>query len=126
MSPLGVALAAAALSARGTRPAPQLVSAVDTPVAGWVLLPTLQSPVTAFTEPESARLAASWQVPSGERWKILSNAINQQGRSVSWYAGGTLPGSSGMSLSVAVAIELDDIQLADRIGETILEAALHP
>ena len=58
VSPLQMALAAAAVSNGGTRPAPRIALAVDTPTQGWVILPALDQPTTALPK-EAADLAAS-------------------------------------------------------------------
>ncbi len=54
ISPTQLALAGAALSSSGVRPAVQVVSAVKSPEGDWQILPALDEPVLVFS-PDAAR-----------------------------------------------------------------------
>ena len=105
VSPLQMALAAAVLSNQGTRPSPLLVMAVDTPQAGWVVLPWLEEPVVVFT-PKAARSAAQQladaQLPL---WQTTACTFGAEGQSACWYLGGSLEGWPGTPLAMAVLLE---------------------
>jgi hypothetical protein len=42
---------------------------------------------------------------------------------VTWYAGGTLPDFAGRRLALAVLLEEGNAQLAETIGQSVLQAA---
>jgi cell division protein FtsW (lipid II flippase) len=141
-SPLQMALAAAALSAGGVRPAPRLVVAVDTPQAGWVVLPYLSEPAPVFTPP-AAEAAARALTADGRNgtgrdpasaplpaWQSLAHIPAIQGEQeganpgLTWFLAGTLPGWNGTPLALALVLEEDNPALAEEIGHAVLRAAL--
>lgn len=126
LSPLHASLAAAALSAGGTPPNPLLVLAVNTPTAGWVILPAPRERVQWFA-PETAHLLiaplAHSQVPI---WQRLARAPAGAGRVVTWYVGGTRPEWQGTPLGIAVLLEEDNPLAAEEIGQKVLMAAMFP
>lgn len=124
VSPLQMALAAAALTNDGIRPSPRLAISVATPHQGRVVLPaepSVQALVYRNLE-ESVSNLASTDLPT---WQSLgvSNAVDQQ---VSWYVGGTLPQWQGPPLAIALVLEDYDPWLARSIGQAVLRAALQP
>ncbi len=124
LSPLQMALAAAALTNQGQRPAPRLASAVHTPHQGWVVLPTT---------PSSAELKLSRSEDSLNRlagagspfWQTTARAHTAEGE-LTWFIGGTVPKLSGAPLAIALVLEEDNPQLANLIGTSVLEAAISP
>lgn len=118
-SPLQMALVAAALSNGGISPAAQLVLAVDTPQAGWVMLPALGQSKTVLNAFDANQMAAA--LTTEMFWQY---AITLPGdEAVTWYVGGTLPGWQGAPLVVAVLLEGADEDAATAIGRELLEAA---
>jgi hypothetical protein len=65
ISPLQAALAAAALSHSGIRPAPRLVMSVKTPMQGWVVLPALTASQLLPRKPWCSKAA---RIGSGAAW----------------------------------------------------------
>jgi hypothetical protein len=137
VSPLQMALAGAALSSGGTRPAARLVVAVDTPQAGWVVLPNLGAPAPVFTKgaADSAVQVLSGglenTLPGGAAsplpvWESLARGGPAvEGRpSVTWYLAGTLPAWNGTPVALALILEEDDPALAASIGQAVLRSAL--
>jgi hypothetical protein len=125
LSPLQVALSAAALSSAGTRPTPVLVGAVNTQQGGWVLLPNPGVPIQVLPGEAANQRAAEFAQADNRYWEYLTVSSPDQGISpVSWYVGGTLPASSGVPLALAVVIENEPVEQAKTIGREILGAAV--
>lgn len=124
LSPLQVAVAAAAISNGGIRPPARLVTAVNTPQAGWIVLPISQQP-RQLLSPASAAAAALRQAVAGERiWQKVESVKNPNGLSPTWYIAGTLPDWEGTPYIAVVLLEQSDAALAEQIGRKILETAM--
>lgn len=123
-SPLQIALAAAALSADGIRPAPLLVTAVNTPRDGWMILPALGNPGEALSSAYARTTADSLAVEGSFIWQYLAVAPNGPDRAVTWYLGGTLSSWNGQPLALALLLEVNEPSLAEEIGRTVIEAAM--
>jgi hypothetical protein len=109
-SPLQLSLLAAALSNGGIRPAPVLVHAVNTPLAGWVLLPTLEE-IQRFTSEESAlKVIDSLMITNLPIWQKVAVAAPSDSPAITWYLGGSLP-------------EEVNPTLAEDIGQSVLLSA---
>ncbi|NOY98891.1 MAG: FtsW/RodA/SpoVE family cell cycle protein [Chloroflexi bacterium] len=122
VSPLQMALAAAALSNGGTVPAPRIALAVNTPQSGWVILPALGKPLEAVSSQTAERTAQSLITAGKPYWQILSSTDS----SVTWLLTGTPPDWGGASLTLVVLLEEENHVLAESIGQGMLEAALGP
>jgi hypothetical protein len=123
LSPLQMVIAASALSNHGRIPAPRIALAVSTPQQGWVILPALGKPEQAI-DPATADQAANAFIASGQSiWEYVGQA-NQNGSTITWYLGGTLPDWQGTPLAVVVALEEENIYLARQIGRSLLTSSL--
>jgi len=127
VSSLQMALAGAALSAGGFRPAPVLVTAVNTPQEGWVILSAIDEPGKVLT-PETADLTARSMAAGGSPfWESTAisppNTDNQKATGI-WYLAGTLPEVKGTPLTLALLLEEENPELAIAIGQSVLQAAL--
>jgi len=122
VSPLQIALAAAALSNNGIRPAARIALAADTPQQGWVILPPLGEAVEALPGPfvRKTVLALADEKPY---WTYSSASNNT---ALTWYLAGTLPDWSGTPLALVVLLEEDNGPGAIQIGESLFELALKP
>ncbi len=123
VSPLQMALAAAALSNDGLRPGPRLAMAVDTPSQGWVVLPALSEPVQVYPAGATGVSLPMLTAPGQAAWQSSGQA-GTGGQPVCWYLSGTPPGWQGTPLAVAVLLEEDNPELAEHIGQSVLQAAL--
>lgn len=128
LSPLNLAVAAAAISAQGTRPLPLLVLDVRLPEAGWQSLVQYQPPQIIFSAraaQETMRLLAD---PVQLTWHTISIAAQADDAStpVTWFVGGTNVGWQGSPLALALVIEGDQPALALEIGAQVLQAAMQP
>jgi hypothetical protein len=125
ISPLQMVLAAATLSNDGVRPAPRLAMAVNTLAQGWVILPAFSEPVTVFPSTSTADTAQALMV-SGQPFWQWNARVTQGNQACSWSLGGTLPNGQGAPLAVVVLLEEINQNLAGRIGQTLLKAAIFP
>lgn len=126
VTPLQMALAAAALSNQGLRPVPRLAMAVNTPQQGWVILPTSDHPVQAIPIDQAESAALTLSVNNEPLWQSVGSAQNGPGKVVTWYIGGTLPGWKGAPIAAAVVLEESNPELARTIGQSLLEATQTP
>jgi cell division protein FtsW (lipid II flippase) len=125
ISPLQAALAAAAYSNDGVRPAPRLAMAVNTPSQGWVILPPLSAPVQALPA-GAVRLVAEERIVAGEPyWEWIGHDV-LNGSRLTWYLAGTLPDWQATPLVVVVLLEEENPSLATHLGRWLLEEAISP
>jgi hypothetical protein len=124
-----MSLAAAALSNQGERPVPRLVSAVNTPQAGWVILPSNEKAETIFS-PEAANAAAEQLViPGTPFWMSVArvpNGTDPEAPVFTWVTGGTTSAWPGSPLALAFVLEEDNPALAYDIGLQLLGATITP
>jgi hypothetical protein len=125
VSPLQVALAAAAFSNHGSIPAPRMATAVNTPNDGWVVLPALGTPFEALAAAAADEAAGSMIGDGQAYWAHRGSAESEESK-ITWFIGGTPPHWQASPLVVAVLLEEDDAQLAEEIGRELLSAAMNP
>lgn len=124
VSPLQMALAAAAISAGGSRPAPILAIAVETPHQGWVVLPSGKSG-QELARPIADQVAHDLAEPNASIWDVTATA-HRKDNAVSWYIGGTLPEWRSSPLAIAVVIEEKDPAFAREVGQALLSSVMNP
>jgi hypothetical protein len=122
VTPLQMALAAAALSNNGVRPAPELASAVLTMQQGWQLLQHPAGQETILAGSTNKALAA-FSAADAHYWQTVAQARTSQG-DISWYLGGTLPQWQGTPLALALVLEEPNPQLAQQIGQSLLSSSV--
>ena len=123
VSPLQMSLAAAALSNQGMSPTPSIASAVNTPEQGWVVLSVANQPIEVMQAEAANEAALSFIVEGKPFWSHIGRASSDHETVVTWLIAGTLPSWSGTPLVLVVTLEENNIHLAERIGENILDAA---
>lgn len=137
VSPLQMAIAAATLSNGGMRPAAHIALAVNTPQAGWVILPSPAATNTGLEREALIEGLGRYALPEQPFWGRTAYEITDpSAQTGSWnFIGGTLPNWTGTSIAVAVVLEPDDNQRADsrhlaaraqEIGILLLRAATTP
>ena len=125
-SPLQIALGTAAICAKGVVPAARLVLAVNTPQAGWVLLPSLEKPRQIIPAEATSKVVNRLAIPGQITWHSVVVEKNQPDQGISWFAGGTTPAWEGVPLAIAVVLEVENPILVKDIGEAVLQAAMLP
>ncbi len=124
VNPLEMALAAAALTEEGVRPAPQLVTAQQTPAGEWEHLPALGEEMRVFS-PQGARRAASLLAAAGHPWWMtVALAPASETETYTWVLAGTLPDEAGAPLSLALVLETEQPQEAQTMAGDVLRFAL--
>ena len=132
ISPLQMALAAAALSNGGERVVPRLAMAVDLPNSGWVMLPEAAKPDRVFLEKEANNTTNALADSELPIWRVVSTGDEGVGNSLdaktgySWYIGGTLPEWPGVPLAIAIVLEENDPQRVLEMGQSLLQSAMQP
>ena len=124
-SPLQMALASAALSNKGTIPAPELAIAVNTPNSGWVVLPALGKPVETNLPPGMDDKINSYVETGNNFWSHTAQAMDAESR-ITWFIAGTPTNWQSTPLVIVVLLERYDPGLAQRIGGKLLGAATNP
>jgi cell division protein FtsI/penicillin-binding protein 2 len=125
VSPLQVALAVSAVSAKGIRPAPRLAMAVKTPSQGWVVLPPLSQPVQVFSSNAAASATQELMMKNQPLWQ-WSGMAGSANKPFIWALAGTLPNWQGTPLAVVVLLEDTNQQWASFICQQMLLAAMQP
>lgn len=123
VSPLQMALAYAALSMDGVRPAPRITLAVDTPQSGWVVLSSLDSTHIATSEFAADATANQLTAPESLYWEATARALNGD-KTIVWHMAGTQPSWSGSPMTLVVLLEEDDPATAQQIGSVLMQQAL--
>src|SRR5215213_8419299 len=124
-SPLQVALASAALSNHGTIPTPRIAMAVNTPNAGWVVLPALGTPLEAIPAAAADKTAQTLIVDGESYWAHLGQAKSDESP-ITWFIAGTPPNWQASPMVVVVLLEEDNVRLAERIGKELIVDAMNP
>jgi cell division protein FtsW (lipid II flippase) len=124
VSPVQLALAAAALSGDGARPALRLAMSVDLPETGWMVLPPAGEAKQVYQPSAVDPAVESLRHPDLPVWESLAVAGGEEKGIVSWYLAGTLPAWTGTPLALVVALEAGDPQLAQAIGQELMRRAL--
>jgi cell division protein FtsW (lipid II flippase) len=125
VSPLQVALAAAALSNHGIIPAPRIATAVDTPHDGWVVLPALDTPFEALPAAAADETAVDLQIETQNYWGHTGEAESEESP-ITWFMAGTLPNWQATPMVVVVLLEEDITRLTRHIGHELLMDAMSP
>jgi len=126
VSPLQMALPAAALSREGLCPAgAQIASAVETPAQGWVVLPGPGEAVQCLPADGVERVTTALLGENKLFWEYGGNGVDKD-QPATWYLAGTLSNWSGTPLAVVIVVEENAPGLAAAIGRGILEKAIKP
>jgi peptidoglycan glycosyltransferase len=129
VSPLQMSLAAAALSNQGERPAPRLASAVNTPQAGWVILPAKEATKQLFSSDAAEAVTDQLAIPGTPFWLSVARAPNgtePEAPVFTWVTGGTTSVWQGSPMALDFVLEEDNPALAYQIGLQLLETAIEP
>jgi hypothetical protein len=126
LSPLQMALLAAALSADGNAPPPRLAVAVRTPSGDWDLLPPLDDSLEVIPSANANSVTAQLTIPDSPLWMAVSVSPAGEPDGTTWFIGGTNTDWQGTPLALALVLEDEAPLQAGEIGLKILNAALAP
>jgi cell division protein FtsW (lipid II flippase) len=124
ISPLQMALATAAITHSGVMPAPRLVLTVNTPDQGWVALPSA-SPATVLMDDKLIEITNMLRLEDIPAWSSLAQA-KENGKTYTWFIGGTLSDWRGAPLALVVVLEKDDPKQALTIGSELFSFIFQP
>jgi cell division protein FtsI/penicillin-binding protein 2 len=126
LSPLQMALAAAAISGNGSIPSPSLVTAVKTPDGEWT--PFTQTDMAQQALPASAasRLVQKYKLAERGLWGKTEVVQGASGLPLTWFLGGYTFEWGGAPLSIAVLLEEAEPTSAQEIGLAMLQAIAAP
>jgi hypothetical protein len=114
-----MALAAAALTADGQRPDPQILMGTFSPDAGWLEMPESTRRATLLAN--GARLAAeALASKSSQYWHATASARASE-NTIGWYIAGTLEQWQGEPLALAVVLEDGGPAAAAEVGQSLLD-----
>lgn len=123
VSPLQLALAAAALNPNGTIPAPLIVSSVRAP-DGWILLPGSSVPIQPALTTRTT-VSQLLQLPNLPAWGVTATAQSSPNL-VTWFLAGTMSDWQGSPITLALVIEGNEPAETQKIGTTLLQKMLLP
>jgi penicillin-binding protein A len=115
VSPLQMALVAAAIARHGQMPAPRLILQTQSPSGGWVSA-ALSPTVPILAGPDADAVIAL--MPNGLQATAITNS---GGQSLAWYLG--FAPSDEPKYVVVVLLEAGDPRAAKDIGDAVLQAA---
>jgi len=118
VSPLQMALAAAALSNQGFMPAPDLVIEVAPAEPGSVDMPAGQSRETLLAGGVQEALEAL-TVEGQTIWQAAALARSNE-TDFTWFLAGTTPDHTGTPATLALVLEENNPELAEQIGQSVL------
>lgn len=119
-SPLQAALAAATLTHQGIRPAAEIVSAVLTPLGGWTPLERLSQPQRVLEAQQALAQIEPYALPAEQIWLTMEVVEPGTPNAVVWVLAGTLPEWRGAPYALAVAIEGEHPDLAEKTARSLL------
>lgn len=125
-SPLQVALLACAVNNQGVQPAPVLVTAINIPAVGWMIVSPQDKPRQILSAQAVNSILQQTTLEDRNIWQSVLSVPIPNGKGVTWYIGGTLPGWDGTPLALALLLEEDDPALAEMIGQSMLNTVLRP
>jgi cell division protein FtsW (lipid II flippase) len=125
ISPVQMASAVAGLSNQGLCPASQIASAVETPLEGWVVLPSPGNPIRCLPVDGVSQVTEKLQSKGNLFWEFTSNGT-EKNLPVTWYLAGTLSNWSGTPLAIVVILEANNPVLTQNIGREVLKKAIQP
>jgi hypothetical protein len=122
VTPLQMALAAAALTNDGIRPIPNLASTVQTPHQGWVVLSSSETVSTLLANKTTGTMNLL-SMQNGHFWQVTGAAQANNDTALAWYLAGTLPEWQGTPLALALVLEGETPQSALEIGRALIQGA---
>jgi len=124
VSPLQMALAASVLTHDGILPEPRIVNAYQDSDGYWNTLPSFSESKQALSPTISTQITELLKSQDASIWQITALAISEEDQPITWFLGGTTTDWQGEPFVVVVVIEANAPELAESIGETLMENAI--
>ncbi|MFN2174699.1 MAG: FtsW/RodA/SpoVE family cell cycle protein [Anaerolineales bacterium] len=127
-SPLQLAVAAAAISNKGIKPASSIVSAKKMPEGDWESFDNLAEPDQIFSTEAADRVSSMLSEPGISFWEVVAlspSSDSESGNKIgTWYMAGTKPALGEVPTAVSLHIEEENPELAVRIGQAVIRRVM--
>ena len=120
-----MALAVSALTNNGVRPAPRIVISYEDPDETWIALPKLGENHQALSSEIAEKVTSFLKVPDSSTWQVTARAFSEDDKPISWFVAGTTIDWQGQPLVVVTILETDDPEIAQNIGISLIDMAMH-
>ncbi|MCL5428829.1 MAG: penicillin-binding transpeptidase domain-containing protein [Chloroflexi bacterium] len=126
VSPLQLAMAACTLSNYGKLVAAQITLAAEQPDGTLEELTQPSSPVEVFNRSAAVSTMQSLAVANLPIWELTGQALDEEGKTITWYLAGALSGFTGDETGrcIVILLESDQPALARSIGRELLLSAI--
>lgn len=125
ITPIQLVLATSSLSFQGQVPTALLVSALNTPEEGWIILPYSGQAVPALLPESAAQTIEEYTLDGSPFWQF-STVVWLTSQKYTWSIGGTLSDWQGIPIGVVVLLEKDAPNQAGFICKQLLDFVTHP
>ncbi len=115
ISPLQMALASAALTQQGIRPAPRLGLAINTPAQSWIVFANQQGQ-TALPSNGIVRAWPMLAAPDLPIWETSASASGDEQEPIAWYLSGSQPTWQGNPFTLVLVLEDAEPTEAAQLG----------
>ena len=123
VTPLQMALAASAITNGGTLSGARIVNAYLSPDETWMTIPKLGTS-TQVLPSETAELTSQFiKVPDLPYWQTMGTQFSVEGDPNTWFIAGTTSDWPGQPITIVVLLETNSIDLAQNIGQSLLNEA---
>lgn len=126
VSPLQMALVAAAYTNDGVLPAPKLVNSYLGENGEWLAFPDQGSQAQVISVDLARHIRDFFKSDTQAIWFQNGHATISNDEILTWYIGGTTPDWTGSPLAIAIAIEGDQAELIQQIGSQLLSLDTTP
>jgi cell division protein FtsW (lipid II flippase) len=120
VTPLQMALAAAAFSSGGSIPSPKLVLSTKNAAGQWKLQIPTDANAQVFSPSTTQDIQNLTRMDDLPVWGVVGKSLNGANKTVTWFVGGTTHEWSGSPMVVVYALEEDNPSLALDMGRTTL------
>ena len=120
LTPLQMALAAAAINSGGIIPQPNIATSFQLADDTWELIPPRPKGQAVFSKQSSGEVSNLLALDGIPAWGAIGRALSSDTAIVTWFIGGTNKGWSGVPITIAIVIEDDAAESAWQIGNEIL------
>ena len=120
VTPLQMALMAAAITNGGMQPTPKIVNSYQSESGAWTAFGGNKSAVEALNSALALQIRKTLTAENQPIWFLNGHAPLLEGGTLTWYIGGTTPQWVGVPLAIAVAVEGNQAELTQQIGSQLL------
>ncbi len=122
ITPLQMALAAAAFSNDGMRPSPRLVQAYHSPSGTWDLISNPLESTRVFSTRTARDVQETASLESLPAWAVIGSGISGTDHTVSWFIGGTTAEWKGTPLTLVIMAEDTQNSLMYQKGKELMRS----